>query len=109
MLWSFDKPSNPKIPVYAGCSQPILSNKQHASDYHGKDGLADVPDPDAPGLELVQKKNGVKALVKMVKKNQGEVRQARLVFIMITCQSESHSLMCRNYTAGDSGGHGTVD
>ncbi|XP_061660765.1 inosine-uridine preferring nucleoside hydrolase-like isoform X2 [Syngnathoides biaculeatus] len=61
------------IPVYAGCSQPLLSNKQHASDYHGKDGLGDVPAADAPGLELVQKKKGVQALIKMIKQNQGEV------------------------------------
>ncbi|XP_054642571.1 inosine-uridine preferring nucleoside hydrolase-like [Dunckerocampus dactyliophorus] len=61
------------IPVYAGCSQPLLSDTKNASDYHGKDGLGDVPDPDAPGLEMVQKKKGVQALLKMIRQNQGEV------------------------------------
>lgn len=42
-----------QIPVYRGCSKPLLARKQHAGDYHGKDGLGDVPDPDALGLDLL--------------------------------------------------------
>ncbi|KAM9820678.1 nucleoside hydrolase-like [Neosynchiropus ocellatus] len=61
------------IPVYRGCSQPLLARKRHASDYHGKDGMGDVPDPDAPGLELLQKKRGVPAMIKLVNQHRGEV------------------------------------
>ncbi|XP_029941777.1 inosine-uridine preferring nucleoside hydrolase-like [Salarias fasciatus] len=60
-------------PGYRGCSEPLLARKRHASDYHGKDGMGDVPDPDAPGLELLQKKRGVPAMVKLVNQNPGEV------------------------------------
>lgn len=61
------------IPVYKGCERPLLSPKQHASDYHGKDGLGDVKDPDPPCLDLLQKKRGVMALIKAVRQNPGEV------------------------------------
>lgn len=61
------------IPVYKGCQHPLLSPKQHASDYHGKDGMGDVPDPDPPSLDLLQKKKGVPAMIKAVKQNPGEV------------------------------------
>lgn len=60
--------------MYAGCEKPLLARKQHAGDYHGKDGLGDVPDPNAPGLEMLHKKNAVKAMIKMINENPGEVR-----------------------------------
>lgn len=62
--------------MYRGCAEPLLARKRHAGDYHGKDGLGDVPDPDAPGLELVQRKKAVAAMIKIVNRNPGEVRQA---------------------------------
>ncbi|CAB1413471.1 unnamed protein product [Pleuronectes platessa] len=61
------------IPVYRGCSGPLLANRRHAGDYHGKDGMGDAPDPDAPGLELLQKKRGIPAMVKIINQNPGEV------------------------------------
>lgn len=61
------------IPVYKGCSRPLLARKQHASDYHGKDGLGDVPDSAPPSLDLLQKERAVQALIKTVKDNPGEV------------------------------------
>ncbi|XP_070850093.1 inosine-uridine preferring nucleoside hydrolase-like [Chaetodon trifascialis] len=61
------------IPVYCGCAKPLLARKQHAGHYHGEDGLGDVPDPDAPGLELLQEEKAAQALIVMVKENPGEV------------------------------------
>ncbi|KAM4601904.1 nucleoside hydrolase-like isoform 1-T2 [Polymixia lowei] len=61
------------IPVYQGSSEPLLGRMLHASDFHGKDGLGDAPDPDAPGLELLQEEGAVKAMIRMVNENCGEV------------------------------------
>lgn len=74
-----------QIPVYRGCSKPLLARKQHAGDYHGKDRLGDVPDPDAPGLDLLQKKKAVQAMIKLVKDNAGEV-SALLNMLLMYCK-----------------------
>lgn len=74
---------SPQIPVYRGCSGPLLAKRRDAGDYHGKDGLGDVPDPDAPGLDLLQKRRGVTAMIKTVNQNPGEVRQTPELFFKI--------------------------
>ncbi|XP_061841144.1 pyrimidine-specific ribonucleoside hydrolase RihA-like [Nerophis lumbriciformis] len=62
------------IPVYPGFHEPLMGRKLHvAEDFHGKDGLGDVPDPDAPGLQLLQEMNAVQAIISIVNKNPGEV------------------------------------
>ncbi|XP_075069069.1 nucleoside hydrolase-like isoform X2 [Mixophyes fleayi] len=61
------------IPVYRGASKSILGESMHASDFHGKDGLGDVPDPDAPGLEHIQKEHAVDAMKRLVSKYPGQI------------------------------------
>ncbi|XP_075445181.1 nucleoside hydrolase-like isoform X2 [Ascaphus truei] len=50
------------IPVYRGASTSILGDRRNASYFHGVDGLGDVPDLDAPGVECIQKEHAVDAM-----------------------------------------------
>lgn len=61
--------------MYSGCPKPLLAENSHAGDYHGKDGLGDVPDPKAPGLELLQQEDAVHAIIRIINENSGEVGQ----------------------------------
>ncbi|OCT95319.1 inosine-uridine preferring nucleoside hydrolase [Xenopus laevis] len=62
-----------EIPVYKGASRPLLGNSLHAEGYHGIDGLGDVPDPNAPGLDLLQKEHAVLALLRIASEHAGQV------------------------------------
>ena len=42
--------------------------------YHGADGLGDVPDPGAPGLDLLQKEHAVLAIIRIINEQPGQVR-----------------------------------
>lgn len=62
-----------EIPVFSGATKSLLGQTVSAGDFHGKDGLGDAPDPDAPGLDLVQKEGAVSAMIRIVNENPGEV------------------------------------
>ncbi|XP_066541562.1 inosine-uridine preferring nucleoside hydrolase-like isoform X2 [Hoplias malabaricus] len=55
-----------EIPVFRGASKPLLGKVLSARHIHGSDGLGDAPDPDAPGLELVQEEGAVSAIIRMI-------------------------------------------
>ncbi|KAM4704643.1 nucleoside hydrolase-like [Rhinophrynus dorsalis] len=61
------------IPVFRGASTAILGQNIHASYFHGKDGLGDVPDPDAPGLEFIQKEHAINAMKRITSEYPGQV------------------------------------
>ncbi|KAG7254864.1 hypothetical protein CRUP_030289 [Coryphaenoides rupestris] len=62
-----------EIPVFKGADKPILGKSINAGHFHGMDGLGDVPDSSAPGLDLVQKEGAVSAMIRLVNENPGEV------------------------------------
>uniref|UniRef100_A0A8D0KNK3 Inosine/uridine-preferring nucleoside hydrolase domain-containing protein n=1 Tax=Salvator merianae TaxID=96440 RepID=A0A8D0KNK3_SALMN len=62
-----------EIPVYPGASAPILGGPVSGAFYHGKDGLGDVPDPGAPGLDLLQKEHAVLAILRIANERPGQV------------------------------------
>ncbi|CAN9497531.1 unnamed protein product [Ophioblennius macclurei] len=62
-----------EIPVFKGAAKPLLGNAIDASEFHGKDGFGDAPDPDAPPLDLLQKESAASAIIRIVNENPGEV------------------------------------
>ncbi|XP_018418659.1 PREDICTED: inosine-uridine preferring nucleoside hydrolase-like [Nanorana parkeri] len=62
-----------EIPVYSGASRPLLGKNIHASDYHGVDGLGDVPDLAFPSLEALNKEHAALAMLRIVSEHPGQV------------------------------------
>ncbi|KAK6485399.1 pyrimidine-specific ribonucleoside hydrolase RihA-like [Huso huso] len=62
-----------EIPVFRGASAPILSDSLDSGNFHGEDGLGDFPDPEAPGLDLIQKEQAVQAMIRIVTEHEGQV------------------------------------
>ena len=66
-----------QIPVYVGCSVPLLGEikvkgREASSAYHGKDGLGDVPDPNAPDDSQLQSEHAVQALIRLSQELAGK-------------------------------------
>ena len=40
------------VPVYVGCGRPLLAEPVNAEEFHGADGLGDVPHVHPPAAEL---------------------------------------------------------
>ncbi|KAI7808990.1 inosine-uridine preferring nucleoside hydrolase [Triplophysa rosa] len=62
-----------EIPVFRGAVKSLLGQTSSAGEFHGKDGLGDAPDPNAPGLDLIQAEGAVSAMIRIVNENPGEV------------------------------------
>ncbi|XP_059819862.1 inosine-uridine preferring nucleoside hydrolase-like isoform X1 [Hypanus sabinus] len=62
-----------EIPVYRGAVAPLVKDGFTAEQYHGKDGLGDVPDPDTPGLENIQAEHAVNAMIRIATTYAGQV------------------------------------
>ncbi|XP_048388083.1 nucleoside hydrolase-like [Stegostoma tigrinum] len=62
-----------EIPVFRGACSSLLGERLNASTYHGKDGLGDVPDSNAPGLDQLQTEHAVNAMIRMVTEHAGQV------------------------------------
>lgn len=61
--------------MYIGCDAPLLGDRiPGSSNYHGTDGLGDVPDANAPGLDKLQKEHAVTTLLRLSKENAGLLR-----------------------------------
>ncbi|XP_018420170.1 PREDICTED: uncharacterized protein LOC108793661 isoform X2 [Nanorana parkeri] len=61
------------IPVFKGADSAILGKNINASDFHGVDGLGDVPDPNPPGLQLLQKEHAVDAIKRFASQYPGQI------------------------------------
>ncbi|XP_067841902.1 uncharacterized protein [Heptranchias perlo] len=62
-----------EIPVFRGTCSSLLGQHLDSSTYHGKDGLGDVPDPNAPGLEHSQTEHVVNAMIWIVTEHNGQI------------------------------------
>ena len=60
-----------EIPVYLGCSRPILPAEQKLAGVHGKDGLGDIDLPDA-GFEA-KAQHAVDFIIEAVTRSPGEI------------------------------------
>ncbi|XP_078401293.1 inosine-uridine preferring nucleoside hydrolase-like [Cetorhinus maximus] len=62
-----------EIPVFRGAGTSLLGDELNADHYHGKDGLGDAPDPNAPGFEHIQAEHAVNAMIRIATEHAGQV------------------------------------
>lgn len=59
------------VPVYAGCSRPLIAAPHHAYDFHGKDGLGDAG--YGTSTRAVAGEHAVHALIRLANEAPGEL------------------------------------
>ncbi|XP_059819871.1 nucleoside hydrolase-like isoform X3 [Hypanus sabinus] len=62
-----------QIPVYRGSAASLLGVTHYDAAYHGQDGMGDVPDPNAPGLEHIKSEHAVNAMIRIANEHPGQV------------------------------------
>ncbi|XP_059819865.1 nucleoside hydrolase-like isoform X1 [Hypanus sabinus] len=62
-----------EIPVYRGSAASLLGVTHYDAAYHGQDGMGDVPDPNAPGLEHIKSEHAVNAMIRIANEHPGQV------------------------------------
>lgn len=73
--------------MFKGAIKPILGVTVDAGHFHGEDGLGDAPDPNAPGLDRLQKEGAVEAMIRIVNEHPGEVSRPKE---LLYAQPSSH-------------------
>lgn len=69
--------------MFKGAAKPVLGISINAGHFHGLDGLGDAPDPNAPGLDLVQKEGAVSAMIRIANENPGQVRGVTQLYVCV--------------------------
>ena len=64
--------------MFGGTAEPLMGHPLSVGSFHG---LGGAPDPDAPGLELLQTEGSVEAIIRLVNENPGEVGNKRVRFL----------------------------
>jgi len=60
------------VPVYRGVDRPLLTELEHADDYHGSDGLGDIPDRQPPSRQIAEG-HAVQEIIRRVNAEPGEL------------------------------------
>ncbi|KAL4233060.1 hypothetical protein ACF0H5_007746 [Mactra antiquata] len=61
------------VPVYRGCSGPLVTGGLTATHYHGNDGLSDANLDIDVSLDQMQEENAVDAMIRLVNEHPGEI------------------------------------
>ena len=71
-----------QIPVHSGASRPLVGQCVSFTAYHGNDGFGDVPDPEAPGIELAQSEHAVQTMIRLVNEFPGETHSKNIRWVI---------------------------
>ncbi|XP_070565979.1 inosine-uridine preferring nucleoside hydrolase-like isoform X2 [Ptychodera flava] len=62
-----------EVPVFKGCTKPIINSEKKSDKLHGNDGFGDVDDLIKPDMSLLKPEHAVNAIVEIVNKHPGQI------------------------------------